>query len=450
MQSRELEFKTENVPSKEPSNVKDTHNSTGLHPAKILNEVERSLNGAMADKDFAPKPITPNAKRLPTRVILVRHGRSTFNEQGRYQGSSDEAVLNDKGRLDAGRVGVALNGIHIDAVYASPLRRVQETVDGILSTLGTTVGQFPIHFLAELREIDLPAWRGLSFKDVQERLADDYRCWKQRPHEFQMQVSASGNLGGADGAAAAIAPQTTTFPVVDLYQRAEQFWREVLPRHIGQTLLLVSHGGTNHALISTALGISPTHHHSLQQSNCGVSFLTFGERERSLAQLDALNLTTPLGETLPKLKEGKQGLRLLLAPSDSMQDSQCQQLAEFFKGIAINFSLSEALEPTQRAIEQILHYHPSTLHLQILRQDFSHTWRRMLETTPWLSTQLITGLVVADSIHIQCLLGQAMGLYEEHYWRLQIRPGTLSVLHYPSVADRPVLQALNIAPNMQS
>ncbi|MDJ0705002.1 MAG: histidine phosphatase family protein [Leptolyngbyaceae cyanobacterium MO_188.B28] len=380
---------------------------------------------------------------MPTRVILVRHGRSTFNEQGRYQGSSDEAVLNDKGRLDAGRVGAALRGIHIDAVYASPLKRVQETVDGILNTLGAAVGQFPIHFLAELREIDLPAWQGLSFKYVQEELIDDYQCWKQRPHEFQMRASAPEHSMGGD-------EEATTFPVLDLYQRAEQFWREVLPRHVGQTLLLVSHGGTNHALISTALGISPTHHHSLQQSNCGVSFLTFGERERPHAKLDALNLTTPLGETLPKLKEGKQGLRLLLIPSDSIQNRQCQQLAAVFKEIAINFSLSETLEPTQRAVEQILHYHPNTLQLEILRQDFSKTWRRTLETTPWLSKQLITGLVVADSIHIQCLLGQAIGLDEVQYWRLQIRPGTFSVLHYPSVEARPVLQALNIAPNMES
>ena len=426
-ESRELEVETQTFSSGDVLRFWDTQDSAKLNPAKLPN---------------------PKSKIPCTRVILVRHGRSTFNQQGRYQGSSDEAVLIEKGRLDAGRVGDALKGIHIDAVYASPLQRVQETVDEILDRLGTAIGQPHIHVSAELREIDLPAWQGLPFQYVREQLTADYQCWKQRPHEFQMRVSAEEMATSSErGAAVAIAAQPTTFPVLDLYQRAEQFWREVLPRHIGQTLLLVSHGGTNHALISTALGISPTHHHALQQSNCGVSFLTFAACDHSLAQLDALNLTIALGETLPKLKEGKKGLRLLLTPSDSIQDGQCQQLSEFLQDISIDFSLSEALEPDHKAIDQILRHHPTTLHLQTLRQDFPQAWRQTLQTTPWLSTQLLTGLVVADASHIKHLLGQAIGLHTDQFWRLQIRPGTLSVVHYPSVEDRPVLQALNIDPN---
>ena len=384
----------------------------------------------------------------PTRIILVRHGRSTFNEQGRYQGSSDEAVLIEKGRQDARQVGSALKGIPIEAVYVSPLRRVQETVLEILDAVGTFPGDASIQVSGELREIDLPAWQGLPFKYVREQLAADYRCWKQRPHEFQMQAIAQEVTGSSDGGAAVeISAQKTTFPVLDLYQRAEQFWREILPRHAGQTLLLVSHGGTNHALISTALGLSPTHHHGLQQSNCGVSTLTFSACAPSLAQLESLNLTTPLGETLPKLKEGKQGLRLLLTPSNLLRDNQDKKLSEFLKGITIDFSLSEALDPSHKVIDQILQYHPSTLHLQMLRHDFPQAWRQTLQTTPGISTQLLTGLVVADSSHIKKMLGQAIGLHADQCWRLQVRPGTLSVVHYPSVNDRPVLQALNIDPN---
>lgn len=69
-----------------------------------------------------------------TRVILVRHGRSTYNEAGRYQGSSDDAVLTQKGKETAQLVGQMLNGMAIDAIYTSPLRRVQETIGEILKS----------------------------------------------------------------------------------------------------------------------------------------------------------------------------------------------------------------------------------------------------------------------------------------------------------------------------
>jgi probable phosphoglycerate mutase len=36
-----------------------------------------------------------------TKIILVRHARTTYNEQGRYQGSSDDSVLTEKGHQDA-------------------------------------------------------------------------------------------------------------------------------------------------------------------------------------------------------------------------------------------------------------------------------------------------------------------------------------------------------------
>lgn len=67
-----------------------------------------------------------------TRVILVRHGQSTYNAQKRYQGSCDDSVLTEKGHSDAYRTGVALKTIKLDAVYTSPLRRTQETTAEIL------------------------------------------------------------------------------------------------------------------------------------------------------------------------------------------------------------------------------------------------------------------------------------------------------------------------------
>lgn len=215
-----------------------------------------------------------------TRVILVRHGQSTFNAQGRHQGSSDESMLTELGTYAARQTGEFLSGLVIDSLYVSSLRRAQETASEILSVMKPTVNLQNIHVVWQLREIDLPAWQGRYHQDVQAIFAEDYRCWKRHPEQFSM-----------------IDPQNNQriYPVLDLYQRSQQFWQDILPQHHGQILMVVSHSGTNRALISTALNLPPTHYHALKQSNCGVSILKFTQQQdRYTAQLEVLNETSHL------------------------------------------------------------------------------------------------------------------------------------------------------------
>ncbi len=77
--------------------------------------------------------ISSQSSTTSTQVILVRHARTTYNEQGRYQGSSDESVLTEKGYQDAFSTGLALKKYNLDAIYTSPLTRVQQTTEAILN-----------------------------------------------------------------------------------------------------------------------------------------------------------------------------------------------------------------------------------------------------------------------------------------------------------------------------
>ncbi|BAY41409.1 putative phosphoglycerate mutase (plasmid) [Nostoc sp. NIES-2111] len=207
-----------------------------------------------------------------TRVILLRHGQSTFNALGLYQGCNDESVLTELGRKDARITGNFLKNIDFDAVYISSLKRAQETAKEILEVI--PVKKNAIYISEKLRENHLPSWEGLAFQYVCETFPDVYKLWKQRPHEFWMEINN----------------QTRFYPALDLYQRVQEFWQEVLPRHVGQTLLIVAHGGTNRALISTALGISPEYYHLFQQSNCGISIVNFPDGLLTSGQLTMMNL----------------------------------------------------------------------------------------------------------------------------------------------------------------
>lgn len=367
---------------------------------------------------------TPQA----TRVILVRHGQSTYNAQGRYQGCSDDAVLTEKGRWMAERTGQALSQLAIDTLYTSPLQRTQETAELILSEIAIVSNATPDLVLhPDLPEIDLPAWEGLSFKTVRQTLSAEYQSWREYPHTFSMTPPAhSAPIGGT---ATLVQPR---FPVQELYTQARRFWQEILPRAEGKTILVVSHGGTIRALIGTALHASHSlslepslktlppeaYFHTLQQSNGGISLLTFSPCAYSPVRLETMNLTHHLGETLPKLKEGKAGLRLLLLPA---LDPSPPELLKILNQVPLDFFLSDRSSESAIAAFQTL----------LSQHDFT-------------TKQLTTGLAFTDPAEIQSFLQPMLGL-PSSAGSLAITSGSLSVVHYPTATKHPILQALNLA-----
>ena len=312
------------------------------------------------------------------RVILVRHGESTYNAQGLYQGSSDASILTEAGRRDARQTGIFLRGLTIDAVYTSPLRRAQATARELLSAMKPQAELPAIQVVDQLRETDMPAWQGLSFQYIRQQFPAEYRTWKQRPHEFQMAIPQPEELRGECSGAVAQAAQPRFFPALDLYERIRQFWQATLPHHAGQTLLLATHGGTNRALIGTALGLTPDRYHTIQQSNCGISLLRFPAADCLAAQLAVMNLTTHVGKPLPQPKEGGRGLRLLLIPSGATPLAQIEQLATLLKSVVLNFSLSSDLDSSQITAKQILRHHSATVQHQVLPEAFPHAWRQTI------------------------------------------------------------------------
>ncbi|MDJ0902910.1 MAG: histidine phosphatase family protein [Xenococcus sp. MO_188.B8] len=385
-----------------------------------------------------------------TRVILVRHGRSTYNEQGRYQGSSDDSVLTEQGLRSAYQTGLTLKGVKIDAIYTSPLQRTQQTAHQILKVIGIgTDSLIPLHINNKLKEISMSHWEGLPFSYVREQFADEYRLWKERPHQFAI-ASPRFKYPAVRGNLAVAAPASEQyFPVLELYDRVKQFWQEVLPRHAGQTILIVSHGGTIRALIGTAIGIKPNRFHSLQQSNCGINLLNFPLSHTQPAQLELLNCTTHLREVLPKLKEGKKGLRLLLVP-DGTSNHQTEKLAQSLSLESIDFSISSESPNCIETASQIVQYHPATVALQVSRADFPLAWYQAIYARSGggnknhNSEGLITGLVVAQKDTLKNFLAQLLNSTTVDSQNISLDSPSISVIHYPSADHPPILQALNI------
>jgi broad specificity phosphatase PhoE len=91
-----------------------------------------------------------------TTLLLVRHGETDWNAEGRLQGHTDRP-LNDYGRRQAKELAERLAGEGADAIYTSDLVRAQETAEIVGERLGLTVVVDP-----DLREKDWGTWEGLT------------------------------------------------------------------------------------------------------------------------------------------------------------------------------------------------------------------------------------------------------------------------------------------------
>ncbi|MGL4884249.1 MAG: histidine phosphatase family protein, partial [Waterburya sp.] len=294
---------------------------------------------------------------MSTRVIIVRHGQSTYNAQKRIQGRCDESVLTEKGLVDAQTVAQALSEIQIDAFYCSPLQRAKRTAEVIHASLANPPSLQPTD---KLLEIDLPLWEKLQKQEVRSNFANEYRQWHTNPQEFKMILE--------DG--------KEHYPVLDLYQQAQDFWRATIPQHQGQTILIVAHNGINRCLIMTALGINSDRYHSIQQSNCCINILNFSGDFGEAVQLESLNQTSHLGVTLPPTRPNHSGPRLLLVrhgetnwnkesrfqgirdiPLNDNGRSQARKASTFLKDIPIDFAVSSSMLRPKETAEIILEAH---------------------------------------------------------------------------------------------
>ena len=93
---------------------------------------------------------------MVTTLLLVRHGETDWNADGRLQGHTDRP-LSDFGRRQAQQLADELDGERLEAIYSSDLSRARETAEVVGERLGLSVELDP-----DLREKDWGNWEGLT------------------------------------------------------------------------------------------------------------------------------------------------------------------------------------------------------------------------------------------------------------------------------------------------
>ena len=158
-----------------------------------------------------------------TTIYLMRHGETEWNRSGRWQGHAD-VPLSDGGRLQAAALAERLvrERRHFDQIYASDLSRAMQTAEIVAGALGLRVQPF-----AALREINVGGWSGLTRAEIMVQFPGAFDTTHHAPDAETPDLFAV-RVGGA--------------------------LQELAERHPGETLALVTHGGTIRAMLRYVLG----------------------------------------------------------------------------------------------------------------------------------------------------------------------------------------------------
>lgn len=109
------------------------------------------------------------------RLILIRHGETDWNVEGRYQGQADPP-LNEQGLAQARVLAIELRCVGLEVLYASPLSRARQTARILAETLG-----LPLQVEPRLMEIHQGEWQERLVDDIAAEYPDLFHRWQTEP-----------------------------------------------------------------------------------------------------------------------------------------------------------------------------------------------------------------------------------------------------------------------------
>lgn len=205
----------------------------------------------------APSPDEPTisasvgAPVLGRRVILLRHGQTTWNTQGRWQGHLDPG-LDEVGWQQATRAANLLRALHPHVLVSSDLRRAHSTAEVLART-----ADLPLAVDARLRETDLGLWSGLTTAEIKQR-------W---PGQLDRWFTGAVDLAPEQGENRLEVAQRMVAGITQALHQVPD----------GGSLVVVTHGGAARVAIASILGLEHASWGAIGGlSNCCWSLL--GER----------------------------------------------------------------------------------------------------------------------------------------------------------------------------
>lgn len=161
-----------------------------------------------------------------TRLYLVRHGE-VEESYHRIFGGRIDMNLSPHGQTQAVAVADYFEAIELDAVYCSPMKRAQQTVQPLLSAR-----KLPATTVPDFREMDFGDWTGHRWEDIQAKFGVSAFTWLEQLEQGAVPNAETG---------------------ADLRARIQPGVEKILCEHPGEAVMIVCHGGVIRVMLSLLL-----------------------------------------------------------------------------------------------------------------------------------------------------------------------------------------------------
>ena len=218
------------------------------------------------------------------KLVLVRHGLSSFNAKGLIQGRTDNSFLTKEGCEQAKKAGEALSKINFDKIYSSPLKRAAETANKIIKSFNK---EHNIIFDKNLLEVDLSSWSGLTINEIKKNFPESFPIWKNDPENLTLKRAEGKNYQ----------------PIQEIFDQANDFIKDILKIYSEKNdvnILIIGHNAILRCVILSLIGRPKKGFRKIRLENASFSILNISKHNNSYrTQVECLNQTSHLNKNIP-------------------------------------------------------------------------------------------------------------------------------------------------------
>lgn len=271
--------------------------------------------------------------------ILLRHGETDYNVEGRYQGGSNDPHLTPRGQEQIRAAALILKNFRIGKVFCSPLKRTYETLQ-ILKSLDPNLSTSFIESQA-LTEPSIPEWIGMFKSRIHETETLRLALWRERPWEFSC--------------------LDKTRPLELLYDRIKDFVESI--RDIEEDVLVIGHDHVNRSIISTLLELPVDAHVKIPQKVAALTAISKSIYDRRLS-LAFANLRKEVRSEASKSSLTESPTLLLMRHGRTEANDR-----DVFQGNRLDIDLSkESADQVLRLKESVTELRPRVILCSVLKR----------------------------------------------------------------------------------
>ncbi len=183
-----------------------------------------------------------------TKIYLVRHGSTEWNEKRIWQGVVD-TELSTNGIEEVEKMAEFFKNKQVDVIFSSPMRRAYQTANIIASK--TAYGSEEIIVDNRLRECEIKLWNGKTNEEIDQLYAAQFHEWF---------TNLSSDVSGVES-------------LESVQRRMYDFLKDVIVHFTNKNVIIVSHAIALRMLISKILNLMPPDHLNFALDNASVSSL---------------------------------------------------------------------------------------------------------------------------------------------------------------------------------